>query len=56
MKTNAPKQVTWIISVVAGALGILGYLAVVPPLAPYAFWLVCAGFVILALASVLEGL
>jgi len=56
MKLSAPKIITWWIAVVLGVLGFLGKYAVVAALAPYAFWLVAAGLVLLVLATLLKGL
>lgn len=56
MKTNAPKQITWLISVIVGVLGLLANFGVIPQLAPFSFWMVTFGFVVLALATILEGL
>lgn len=56
MRLSAPNQTVWIIAVVLGVLGIVAYLGVLPPLAPYAFWLVVIGFVLLVLATVMKGL
>ena len=56
MKLSAPKLITWWIAVVLGALGLLGYYAVVAALGGYSFWLVTAGWVILVLATLLNDL
>ncbi|MDX1402155.1 MAG: hypothetical protein R3245_09555 [Kiloniellales bacterium] len=56
MKTNAPKQVTWIIAVVVGVLGLLGNFVTLPVIGGFSFWLLALGFVILAVASVMEGM
>ena len=58
MKTQAPKSITWIISVVLAALGVLLYLRIlsVPVLAPYSFWLVAVAFILLALGNILKDL
>jgi len=56
MKLNAPKKITWWISVVLGVLGILGQLIAIPFVSTYAIWFVAAGFVLLALATSLKGL
>lgn len=56
LKTNAPKHVTWLLSVILGVLGILGQIVPVAALTPYSFWLVAIAFIVLALATVLEGL
>ena len=56
MKLNAPKQVTWIVAVVAGALGFIGTYVSIPVVSGIAFWLVFGAFVLLALATYLKGL
>jgi len=56
MKLRAPKNITFIIAVVVAILGLLGHLGVIAVLAPYAFWLVIAAFVLLALGNLLSGL
>jgi len=58
MKMNAPKTVTWLVAVIVGVVGILLSLGVVaiPIISPYAFWLVAAAFILLALATLLKGL
>ncbi len=56
MKTDAPKQVTWIIAVILGILGILGHYGYLPAAAAYDFLLLIGGWALLALGSVVEGL
>jgi len=56
MKLSAPKNVTWIIAVIAGGLGILGTFIDLPFVSQYTFFLVAAGFVLLALATFLKDL
>ena len=56
VKTNAPKQITWIVAAVVGVVGILGQVVPIAAIAGYAFWMVCAAFVLLAIATVAEGL
>jgi len=56
MKLSRPKDVTWWIAVLLGVLGLLGFVGTVPGLAPYAFWLVFAGLVLLALGTLLRNL
>jgi hypothetical protein len=55
MKLSAPKQITWIIAVVLGVLGLLGSFGV-PVVSGLAFWLAFLGFAILAVATFIEGL
>ncbi len=54
MKLTPPKQITFWIAIILGVLGILGF--VIPVLAPFAFWLVLAGLVLLVIALLVKGL
>jgi len=56
MKLSAPKQNTWWIAVVIGAVGIVAKFVAIPFLSAYAFWLVVIAFILLALATYLKGL
>ncbi|HEY0783833.1 MAG TPA: hypothetical protein VGE98_15345 [Thermoanaerobaculia bacterium] len=56
MRLSAPRKPIWTVSVVAGCLGLVGGLGVVPLLAPYAFWLLALAFVLLTLATLFKGL
>ncbi len=56
MKLNAPKQITFIIALVLAVLGVLAFFVAIPVLGGFKFWLVVAGFVLLALGNLLEGL
>ena len=52
---SAPKEITWIVAVIAGGVGILEYLKVLS-LGVEAVVLVMIGFVILAIATAVRGL
>ena len=57
VKTNAPKQITWIVAVILGAVGILANLTSIPVVTPeIGFWLVAVGWALLAIATVARGL
>ena len=56
MANNAPKNLTWLVAVILGALGIIGHFVVIPVVTPNQYWFVVAGFVILAIATKLKGL
>jgi threonine/homoserine/homoserine lactone efflux protein len=58
MKLNlsAPKVVTFWIAVILALLGVLAAQGVIAGLASHAFWLVVAGFILLALANLLKDL
>lgn len=56
MKLSAPKNVTFWIAVALAVLGLLGSQGVFAGLSSYAFWLVLAGFVVLALGNLMKDL
>ena len=57
MKLNAPKMITWVISLVLGALGFIALLGVnIPFVAMYACWIILVGLVLLLLGNMLKGL
>jgi len=56
LKLSEPKVVTFWIAVILAVLGVLAFLGTIPGLSSYAFWLVVAGFVLLALANLLKDL
>ncbi len=56
MKLNAPKVVTWWISVILGVLALIGALNVIPALGGFAIWMAIVGLALLALGNVLKGL
>jgi uncharacterized membrane protein len=56
MKLSPPKVITWVIAVILGVLGILGTLTSLPFASDNAFVLVALGFVLLALATLIDGL
>ena len=56
MKLSRPKIITWWIAVILGVIGILATLMPIPALSAYAFWLVVAGFVILAVATLIRDM
>jgi hypothetical protein len=56
MKLTPPTQVTFWISVVLGLLGLLGNIGVIAALAPYAFWFVFVGLLLLALGLLVKGI
>jgi hypothetical protein len=43
MRLTPPKNITWWIALILGALGFLGYTGTIPALSPFAFFLVLAG-------------
>jgi len=55
MKLTPPTKVTFWVSVVLAALGLIAQLNLVAVLTPFAFWLVFVGFVVLLLGLLLKG-
>jgi hypothetical protein len=56
VKTSAPKQITWIIAIIVGLLGIIGHFVAIPFASMNSFWLVTVGFILLALGTLLKDL
>lgn len=54
LKLSEPKVVTFWIAVVLAVLGVLAFLGTISALSEYAFWLVVAGFVVLALGNLMN--
>ncbi len=53
---SAPMEITWVIAVIAGALGILEYLKVLSTIGFTAVVWLMIGFLILAVATAVKGL
>lgn len=56
MKLSAPKQITWIIALILGIVGFLGFLVTIPLISGIAFWLVLIGLALLLVATSTRGL
>ncbi|MCK6619846.1 MAG: hypothetical protein HUU32_10420 [Calditrichaceae bacterium] len=56
MRLNAPKKMVWMISVILGAVGVVGQVAGIGVLMPYTFWLVTVALALLALGNVMKGM
>jgi len=57
MKLSAPKQITWIIALLLGVVGILATLVTLPVITPaLGFWLLVVGWVLLLIATITHGL
>ena len=56
MKLSAPRMITWVIALVLGVVGILGMLLAIPGLSGIAPWLVVLGWLVLAVATAVEGI
>ena len=57
MRLSPPKQITWIIALILGVVGILAHLAYIPFITPaIGLWLVVAGWALLLIATITHGL
>jgi len=56
MRLNAPKKITFWIAVALAAVGFIASFLPIPFLSTLSFWLVIAGFVLLALGNTVKGL
>ena len=56
MRLNPPKKITFWIAVILAAVGFIAYFLPIPILSTLSFWLVVAGFVLLALGNTVKGL
>ncbi len=56
MKPSAPKNITWIIGLVCGILGIIGHFVQVQVLSEYSFPLLLIGFIVLAVGTSVRGI
>jgi len=56
MKLSAPKQLTWLISLVLGIIGLIAQLVTIPVLSGLAFWIVLVALVLLLVATFIPGL
>ena len=52
MRLNAPKQITWIIALILGVVGILANITSIPVItAAIGFWLLVVAWVLLLIAT-----
>ena len=56
MRFNAPKRVVFYISLVLALLGLLGAFGLIPVLAGYSFGLMTAGYVLLAMGTIMRNM
>ena len=57
MRYSAPKQITWIVALILGVVGILANLASLPVITPViGLWLLVVGWLLLLIATITHGL
>jgi hypothetical protein len=55
MKPSAPKNITWIIGLICGILGIIGHFTTVQFLSEHNYTLLLIGFIALAVGTSFKG-
>lgn len=53
---SPPTSGMFFLSLLLGGLGVAAKLHYIPALVPYAFWLICAGLVVLLIGNLFKGL
>jgi hypothetical protein len=56
LKLSAPKQITWLIAVILGVIGLLAQLVTIPVLSSLAFWIVLVALILMLVATFISGL
>ena len=56
MRLSASKRITFWIAVIVAVVGVVFYLVPVAVLQSLSFWVLLAGFALLALATLIDGL
>lgn len=56
MSPSSPKQITWILGLVLGILGIIGHYAKVQILTEHNYLLLLVGFIVLAAGTSFRGI
>lgn len=56
MKASAPKTNIWILGLILGITGIVGHFVQIEFISAYNYWLLLAGFVLLALGTTFKGM
>ncbi len=55
MKLTPPKKLTFWLSIVLGALGVVATFVTIPVVSSFAIWFVVVGLVLLALGNAVKG-
>jgi hypothetical protein len=55
MRLTPPKKWVFWVSVILGAVGLVGKLVAIPFVSAYAFWIVLVGLILLILGNALKG-
>ncbi|MCL2154220.1 MAG: hypothetical protein FWH53_01010 [Leptospirales bacterium] len=55
MRLSAPKQIVFLISLILAIIAVIGYFVAIPFVSLYGWWILLAGYVLLALGVFLKG-
>ncbi len=55
MKLNAPKKIVWILSLILAIVSIIAFFVAIPVVSGITFWVMCAAWALLFLATYLKG-
>ena len=53
---NAPKKITWFISLILGVLSLIAYFVAIPFITVNLYWFMGAGWLLLIIATLFKGL
>ena len=56
MRLSAPKKNVFWLSVILAAVAVVGQFVAIPVIGAYTFWIMTAGYVVLAAGNALKGL
>ena len=55
VRLSAPKQVTFLVSLVVAILALIAFLVRIPNVSPHAFWIAIIAYVVLAVGCAFKG-
>lgn len=56
MKPSAPTKLVWIIALLLGIIGIIGHFITIEYVSGISYWLLLAGFALLAIGTSVKGI
>jgi hypothetical protein len=56
MEPSAPAKIVWILGIILGIVGITGHFVSIDILSEISYWLLLAGFVLLAIGTSFKGI
>jgi len=55
MRLSAPKQLTFLVSLLIAIFALLSFLIKIPNVSPHAFWIAIVAYIVLAVGCALKG-